>query len=189
MGSDEEVQVTSDGKISKMVKLYRINNPYAYNGEDEDGEINIVEEEGKEEDSNIEESDEEEGEYELEEDEEQKDEEDQDEMEFEEIKASNKKNKEQEFDQIKPKKKLERKFVPYESESTENTPRTNSVNSSASSSQIDEEDAKMIGSSIEMVDLKKPSVTSEMREFKPSGLVNHSKKKREKRKAKKEAEQ
>ena len=28
-----------------------------------------------------------------------------------------------------------------------------------------------------------------MREFKPSGLVNHSKKKREKRKAKKEAEQ
>jgi len=45
----------------------------------------------------------------------------------------------------------------------------------------------MISGSIEMTDLKKTD-SKEMKEFKPAGLVNHSKKKREKRKAKKEAE-
>ena len=173
--SDDEIQELPDGSKRKTVKLYKITNPYL-SSEDEDGELQYQD-------------DSEEGEEELEE------EDDGNEMEFEEIKVSEnlkKKTKKvqeaEDFEQIQPKQKLQRKFVPYESESTDNTPKSNSLNSSATSSQIDESDAAS-EQSIEMVDLKKPStISSEMREFKPSGLVNHSKKKREKRKAKKEAD-
>lgn len=112
-------------------------------------------------------------------------------MVFEEEKVPAGKKVADDAEKIKPKKQaLKRKFVPYQegegSTTEENT--SNSHNSSASSSQIDEEDSKMISGSIEMTDLKKTD-SKEMKEFKPAGLVNHSKKKREKRKAKKEAEQ
>lgn len=65
---------------------------------------------------------------------------------------------------------------------------TESIDSSHQ--QESQEESKVAGSSMEMVDLSKKKATKvfdqgEMKEFKPSGSVNQSQKKRDKRKAKK----
>ena len=132
--SDGEPEQLADGKKRKTVKLYKITNPYM-DDTDEDGQF-FNEDELEEE---LEDYDEE-GEEEQEEHEEN-------EMEFEEIKVSDdlkkktKKVEAEEFEPVEQKQKLKRKFVPFEGESTDNTPKSNSVNNSATSSQIDESDA------------------------------------------------